>query len=354
MIMGMRSQKNKIGGWCACLALACLQQSCVDKYLPESLDAFDKDAGFTQTFYRPVLGRDNVVSNNFSAGNSTQPLTFSISRVVCHDGSEAPELTDVFPVKVWKTPYLGTETSLEEIEAKRTYENRTLLQVREHSGEIVLWAKANSSIVKCEPDSGYIFDVRVQNSGGWKEYTGFRLVPRRERDYEPTNMDELTGIVSKDYVHPDFVTNMTKEGKSGIFGQMAEEDVKVYFRENTDDKSKEHTLTFRFMSKDYEPIPPRMFSRTDWANLIHGFDMEMTDDYVRYKVAYPIPLNTLPTRYTNKDGDKAHVVFSYDRLVHGTMREKSSMSFDFAIYKEGHWDIVFVFTDCNPEFRDNY
>lgn len=53
-----------------------LQQSCVDKFVPESLDAFDKDAGFTTTLYRPVLGRNNLISENFSPGNSTQPLTF--------------------------------------------------------------------------------------------------------------------------------------------------------------------------------------------------------------------------------------------------------------------------------------
>ena len=71
-----------------------LQQSCVDKFVPESLDAFDKDAGFTTTLYRPVLGRNNLISENFSPGNSTQPLTFSITRVVRKDGSEAPELTE--------------------------------------------------------------------------------------------------------------------------------------------------------------------------------------------------------------------------------------------------------------------
>ena len=84
---------------------------------------------------------------------------------VRHDGSEAPELTNEFPVRVWKSPYLGTETSLEEIEAKRGYENRSLLQVRKHSGEVILWANARSSFVKCDPDSGYIFDIRAVNSG---------------------------------------------------------------------------------------------------------------------------------------------------------------------------------------------
>ena len=135
-----------------------------------------------------------MASDNFSAGNSTSASTFTISRVVRHDGSEAPELTDEFPVRVWKSPLFGNRNFIEEIEAKRGYENRSpLLQVRKHSGEVILWAMHRSSFVKCDPDSGYIFDIRAVNSGGWKEYTGFRLIPKRERDYEPTNMDELTG-----------------------------------------------------------------------------------------------------------------------------------------------------------------
>lgn len=180
------------------------------------------------------------------------------------------------------------------------------------------------------------------------------MIPKRERDYEPTSMDELTGVITEDFVHPLSVRGMYKEGTSGFFGVMNEEDIKVYFREDLENTSKDNTLTFRFMTKDYEPISPRKFSRTDWTNLVHGFDMEMTDDYVRYKVAYPIPLYELPTRYTNKDGDKAHVVFSYDRLMRGTYRVRASMAFDFAIYKEGHWEIIFVFSEGNPEFRDNY
>ena len=88
MIMEMKRKRNNICGWCIGVLGGCLLQSCVDNFLPESLDSFDKDAAFTQTMYRPVLGRNNILSDNFSAGNSTQPLTFTISRVVRHDGSD--------------------------------------------------------------------------------------------------------------------------------------------------------------------------------------------------------------------------------------------------------------------------
>lgn len=70
------------------------------------------------------------MSDNFSSGNSTLPLTFEISRIVRADGSLAPELTEYFPVKVWKTPYMGTEKSIEEIEAKREIEYRTLFRLK--------------------------------------------------------------------------------------------------------------------------------------------------------------------------------------------------------------------------------
>ena len=76
-------------------------------------------------------------------------------------------------------------------------------------------------------------------------------------------MDELTGVITEDFVHPLSVQGMYKEGTSGFFGVMNEEDIKVYFRENLENTSKDNTLTFRFMTKDYEPISPRKFSKTD-------------------------------------------------------------------------------------------
>lgn len=335
------------------MLLALLSQSCINNYLPESLDSFDKDATFSTTKFNPVLGRTTVSSGTFNAGNSTLPITFTITRIVRADGSVAPELTDAFPVRVWKSPYLGTEKTLAEIEAKRTYENRTLFQVREHSGEFVMWENALSSFVKCAPDEGYLFDVRAENSGGYRTYTNLQLVPQREMDYEPNTTDEETGFITDDYVHPTTIRNMYVEGSSGYFGTLEPEDVQVYFRRNYDNTDSEHTLTFRFLKQDYTPINPANFNQTSWGTLVHGFDMEITDEYVRYKVAYPIPLNTVPTQYTNEKGDKASVSFKYDRIYYNNYRLTASMNFEFAIYKEGHWEIIFVFAGGNPEFRDN-
>ena len=159
--MNIRSKNIALLFSCVLLSI-----SCVDKYLPDSLDAFDRDVNFTTKLYRPQLGKNTLMSDNFSSGNSTLPLTFEISRIVRADGSPAPELTEYFPVKVWKTPYMGTEKSIEEIEAKREIEYRTLFQVKKHSGEFMMWSNAESSFVQCAPSDGYIFDVLVKNSGG--------------------------------------------------------------------------------------------------------------------------------------------------------------------------------------------
>lgn len=351
--MATNMKKNKFYLSAGLVSIALLNISCMDNFLPESLDSFDKDATFPTTVYRPVLGRTTVFSGNFNAGNSTQPLTFTIAGITRADGSPAPELTDLFPVRVWKSPYLGTEKTLAEIEAKRTYENRQLFQVRAHSGEMVMWENALSSFVKCNPDEGYVFSVRAENSGGYRIYENMQLVPEREMDYEPNTTDSETGFVTDDYVHPSVANRIFIEGGTGYFSIMETEDIQVFFRRNYDNTDKEKTLTFRFFKKDYTPLNPANFNVTNWSGLVHGFDMEMTDEYVRYKVAYPIPLNTIPTQYTNTTGDMAHVLFRWDRIYRGTYRMTSTLGFDFAIYKEGHWEIIFVFAGGNPEFRDN-
>lgn len=330
--------------------ISLMTTSCVNEFVPDELDAFDKDAMFSQTVYRPTLGRTTVFTDNFMAGNSTQPLTFTILDVRHADGTPAPELTTDYPVKVWKKPYLGTEKSLEEIEAKRATEYMPLLQVRKHSGEIVVHAETASSFVRISPDEGYLFDVRAENSGGYKEFADLKIVPVREMNYEPNNIDEETGIVTQDYVHPLSVTNMFKLG--GTQRQLTTDDVQVWFRENKELPASPTTLTFRFLGDDMKPINPAKFKQTDWAGLLHGFNMQMTDEYVRYEVAYPMPLVNVSSDYTDKTGEKQHVRFAFDRIVRNNMRLTASMSFDFAIYKEGNWEIVFVFSGGTPDFED--
>src|SRR5690606_21920369 len=140
--------------------------SCVDKFLPSDLDSLGNDSRYTQLEYSPVLGRNTLLDNNFNPGNASQPLTFKIITMRRSDGDPAPELTENFRVQVWNRRYLGTEKSLEEIEAKRGSEYRPLFDIRKHNGAFEMWAHAKSAFVKTSPDLGYIFDVELTNSGG--------------------------------------------------------------------------------------------------------------------------------------------------------------------------------------------
>ena len=50
--MNIRSKNIALLFSCVLLSI-----SCVDKYLPDSLDAFDRDVNFTTKLYRPQLGK---------------------------------------------------------------------------------------------------------------------------------------------------------------------------------------------------------------------------------------------------------------------------------------------------------
>ncbi|WP_159523643.1 DUF5007 domain-containing protein [Sunxiuqinia indica] len=326
--------------------------SCVNQYLPETKDAFDPEAGFSQYLYTPKLGKNTLMTGNFNPGSSTLPFTYEIVNLRRYDGSEAPEFSDKFPVKVWKTPYLGTETSLEAIEAKRDIEYRQLFQIRKHTGEFILWENAKAAFVRCDPDPGYVFDIKVENSGGLKYYKDFRLVPEREASYEPSNIDPKTGLAAIEYVNPTS-TSMLVTRKDQRFYVLSAEDIHVYFHKNLEMPDTVSTITFRFLNADYTPINPDKFNTTKWEKLVHGFDLvkDTVNKFVRYKVAYPIPLVETPTSYTNKTGERAHVSFSYNWIYYG-YRMDSEMTFDFAIYEKGNWEISIVFAEGNPYFGE--
>lgn len=330
--------------------LLLLNISCLNEHLPDVQDAFDREVNYTQQLYKPVLGRTTQFSSNFLSGNSSQPLDFEITRIVKADGSPAPELTDIFPVKIWTKPYSGEEKSIEEIEAKRAIEYRQLFQVRKHSGEFVMWANAMSSFVNCAPGKGYLFDVKVSNKGGYKYFNNLQLVPIRESDFEPAIYDPETGlIIDKDYITPTMAYLIWLEEERYTFA----DNIHVYLRENKENSDEKKSLTFRFYNSDYSPIPPQNFKKTNWADLLHGFNMEMGTDYVKYDVAYPIPLIQVPSKYTNTKGDMAKVRFAYDRITFSGIRRDSYIELEFAIYKEAHWEVIIVFSDGTPEFKDH-
>ncbi|MDR1716086.1 MAG: DUF5007 domain-containing protein [Prevotella sp.] len=336
-------RKSVIASFLAVIVM--INMSCVDNFLPESKTAFDRDVAFTQTLFEPVMGHTTFYTGIFNSANASLPLTFEITDIKHTDGTPATELMEYYPVKVWRTPYLGNEKSLEEINAKRSIEYRRLFDVRKHTGEFIMWSEANSSILRCQPDSGYTFIVNVSNSGGYKTFKQMRLMPKREVDFEPTIYDSNTGLPITEYVNPDNIL-MQYESTNRMIDK---EDVHIYFKENKDDESPNSSLTISFYDQEWKPIDPRKFNETSFDKLFQaGFLKEITSEQVKYDMAYPLPLFKETTSYTNTAGDKAHVRFSASYLSRYNIRRTVYLELDLAIYKEAHWKILVHFANGFP------
>jgi hypothetical protein len=321
------------------------------KYLPQERETVSADSQFTIDVYQPVLGRTTYFADNFFKGSTTFPSDFKIVNARRRNGDAAPELTDVFPVTVWKQAYDGNEKSIAEMEAKREKQYRPLFEVGPHSGEIIMWAEAKSAFIRAQPDSGYLFDVEVSNSGGRRYFRNLKLMPFRERPFEPSNYNVINGQPQSNGVVPTRVSNI-----KGITTNryLSAADIDVYIRKlETGNTNAGNTLTFKFLDTLYNAIDPAVFSTTNWQGLVHGFNMEMTKSSVTYKVAYPIPLIKLPTRYTSSDGSRASVSFGYSRTGFGGRKEDAELRLDFAIYEPGAWEIVFAFKNDNPKFSND-
>ena len=329
------------------------------KWLPEQLQYLSPGAGYTQRTFTPVLGRTTVYSQIFNIDNSSTPINFKITNVR-YRLSKKPtnDLDKVIPVQVWKQAYTGDEKSLAEIEAKRTTENHPIWEIRPESGDFILWAAADSSMLKQQPDSGYVFDVEASNSGGTNTYKDLILDPYREQPYAPYNdHDPYTGEPMKTYPKPGdssifnyvynhpIVSNITGDSTDlPVIG----DSVRVLFHKTGNG----NTITFKFLDKDSVLIDPASFNRTIWDSVLHGFNVKLTKQYVRYDVAYPIPLTHFPTRWTTSDGSEAHVRFNYDRKGFGGLTLTSYVDFSFAIYQKGDWEVLFYFHSDTPRFRD--
>lgn len=327
------------------LVLTAVMGIACKKLLPADRDSFSLEARFTQTIYKPVLGRTTLMTKNFDSQSSSLPLTFRILNPRNSDGQVAPELIRPFDVQVWKKAYSGLEKSLEEIEAKRAIEKHPLFEIREHSGEFILWSAANNNTLKSLPDSGYTFDVEVTNNGGRRFFNNMQLQPYKERAYEPNSMDPLTGANTNGAIRPNLIQGMKGERTSS---ELSANDVNVYMNRMGDGNS----ITFRFLDTLSQPMDPARFNLTKWDKLVHGFKMEKTKTYVKYEVAYPIPLVEMPTAYTSVDGKQAFVGFAYERLGFGGIKETAGMSFNFSIYQKGAWEVVFWFNRDNPKFAN--
>ncbi|MES2777597.1 MAG: DUF5007 domain-containing protein [Bacteroidota bacterium] len=325
----------------------CMLTAC-KKFVPQERETVGADSQFIIDNYQPIIGRTTVFRGNFYKGSTTFPADFSIVNPRRRNGDAAPELTNVFPVQVWKAGYNGAEKSIAEIEAKREMQFRPLFEVSPHSGEFTMWAEAKSSFIRPQPDSGYLFDVELSNSGGRRFYKNLRLMPFRERPYEPSNINPVSGQPTSNGVNVSVLQNV-----KGITTNryMSGNDIEVYIRKlvNTTGGAG-NSITFRFLDTLFNPIDPAMFANTDWANLVHGFNMKKTTTGVTYDAAFPVPLVVYPTRYTNSDGSRARVRFGYSRIGFGNVREDAVFGLDFALFEKGEWEIVFAFKNDNPKF----
>lgn len=316
------------------------------KYLPQERETVGADSQYTIDTYQPVLGRSTFFTDNFYQGSTTYPSDFKIINPRRRNGDPAPELSDVFPVMVWKKAYTGAEKTIAEIEAKREKQNRSLLEISPHSGAFTMWAEARSNFIRTQPDSGYIFDVELSNSGGRRYYRNLKLMPMKERPYEPSNYNTMTGQPVSNGVSASVISHI-KGLTTGRYLSYNDIDVFIQRRVNA---VPSNTLTFKFLDTLYNPIDPAKFADTDWDNLVHGFDKVMTSTAVTYKMIYPIPIVEIPTRFTTSDGRRAKVRFGYSRLGFGGFKESAILGLDFAIYEAGDWEIVFAFKNDNPRF----
>lgn len=326
------------------LMLGLVTTSC-KKNLPDERLSIASNSSYTKTVFQPVLGRNTLFSNIFQYGNSSRPLDFKIVNMRTYSGDPAPELTTKYPVSVWKKIYDGTEKSLDEIESKRAIEYHNLFEIRPHSGDLFMWAAANSNMLITQPDSGYIFDIEISNTGGRRYFQNMRLMPLRERPYEPSNLDPVLGQGTSISVSPSNVFIRGERDGQPLSGF----DVQVLFQKVGSGNS----LTFKFIDTLSNVINPNKFADTDWENLVHGFDMVKTDTEVKYKVAYPIPLTAYPTRYTTSSGDKARVVFKFSRRAFGDVLEKNYLAFNYNIFEPGDWVITFWFKRDKPKFTND-
>ncbi|GHE23385.1 DUF5007 domain-containing protein [Sphingobacterium griseoflavum] len=345
----MKLAKHRIHTLVVILTTSCLF-GCT-KYIPDDRDSFGEDISYNVTEFSPTIGRSTFYNDIVSVGpNTSQPLTFRIVNLKDADGQPVSTLfSDKFPVKVWRQMYDGTESSIEEIEAKRVVEYRPILEILEHSGNINFWNAGSSSYIRTQPDSGYTFDVEVSNSGGRRYVRGFRLKPQRERPYEPTDVDPETGLSLSPHGFASYVRGMLGQRTRGGIPASA---IRVYIRklENMPATTSK-TLTLSFLDSLLNPIDPRNFNDTDWAHMVHGFNRRIEDNKVIYDVAYPIPLTRVETRYTSVGGEMARLDIGYrQRDVFGDI-VRASFGYNFRIFEEGHWEIQFRFMGETPAFN---
>jgi hypothetical protein len=335
--------------------------------LPQQKDFLSKNLNYGNKVLEPILGRTTVMGD-LNADNSTYPLQFEITNARFGDGRKITDMLQVHKTWAWIAAYTGRETSLEEINAKRRLEDHPIFEVRS-SGQFILWESSTDKLVTPRPadstdfvqDIRY-FDLKVKNTGGEMIIKDFKVRPWKERPYEPSNdINPYTGAIARDPSDPynpnkrDYITPSALNNVIGALSNRnlenngARKDVVVYIRPFSGGTG--NSLRFVFLDKDSIPIDPAKFNETKWDLIVHGFNKQMTSNYVQYDVAYPIPLVNIRTTYA-PNGSQATSVFSYSRRGFGGGRTTAEVGLNYNIYRAGDWEIVFHFRRENPKFED--
>ncbi len=336
--------------------------------IPDEKDYFSQNADYTTRTFEPILGRTTVFNRSFEEDNSTFPMKFELLNPRFGDGRPAEDMLTKRDVLVWTQEYTGQEKSLAEIEAKRKIENRPVVELRTN-GDLIVWNAATRDIITPRDSAQYdfiqkqrFFDVRVSNSGGSKVIRDLKFWPWRERPYETDDVSDINPYTGgRNTTTPGGSTYVLMyPSLSGIVRETDRanmETVRDRVTTRIEKIGDGSSLTFRFLDKDGNPINPARFNMTKWDQVVHGFNMQMTPEYVKYDVAYPIPLARIPTRFTqggvNGSGDRAHVEFSFSRIGFGNVVVIGTIAENFSIYEKGDWRITFEFENVNPKFTND-
>ncbi|WP_207532100.1 DUF5007 domain-containing protein [Desertivirga arenae] len=363
--MSITAKINRVTAFFAAIILLSSCEKVFD--LPEEKDYLSPNLNYSSKILEPILGRTTISRQGLNTDNSTWPLKFEIVNARWGDGRPVTDLFQTRPVWVWTNEYTGDEKSLEEIQAKRKLEDHPLFEVRE-SGEFILWASSNNDLITPRaadssnlPQNTRYFDVKVTNTGGSVVLKDFQIRPFRERPYFPSNdKNDFTGGDAPDpkFRNNTFKKDFIRPGLSGVIGKTSNKelvsnddvkDVVVFIRPFTGGNG--HNLRIKAIDKNDVAINPSKFNETRWTTMLHAFNMVKTNEYVQYDVAYPIPLTARRTNYS--DGNTARVALQYSRLVFGGARNTATLSLNFAIFREGDWEIVFKFLTDDPKFEDD-
>ncbi|SIN82031.1 DUF5007 domain-containing protein [Chitinophaga niabensis] len=335
----------------ACCSVALLT-GCYKDTLPVEKDYMSKDMNFKKETFVANLGRMNVFVDIFNADYSTQPLQFALQSTR-QEGKPVPVLLEEVDTRQWKEYYTGTETSIAEIEAKRTVVRRPILDLNKQNGQLVVWP-TDSNKVKY---GKYFFDVLVKNGAGERLFPGLMLDLRRPRPYEPYEYDDLTGIRKADnaggIIRPTIMSG--HRDPKGV--EIKAENVQVYFVKTGTAANK---LTFKFVDKDSLPIPISTFNIQRWDSLYYF--SKMTDRNIKFGFNRQIPkdssavtydiTNPFPVLAESFAGDElAEYSFTFSRVSYG-YRSTGRIGMKFSIHEPGEWTIVFRYM-INPKFSDD-